>query len=180
VLTIEYSGFNKEETDELLRREVYSVPDQDITEENLVMVSDRFLEDVGLDHENMVIDKVEQQGNSQVVRYKNEIQGMPVEESHLYCTFDGGRLVSVDSYWLEGKSFSEKKKNIISAKEALIFFMSQFPANQEAIQIEGIELVYWLDTSSFDGEALVKDTALPAWKIVYNGDRKKYIYAYEE
>jgi len=180
VLYIEYSEFNKEETDALLNREIYSVVNQEMTEESLVDFSDRFLQELGLLRTNMVLDQVEIQENLQVVRYKNEIDGMPVEESYIYCTFDGGRLIGVDSYWLEAKNFSEKKMNIISASEALIFFTSQFPDNQENIQIEKIELVYWLDTSSFDGEELVKDTALPAWKISYNEDRKKYIYAYVE
>lgn len=179
-LSIEYSGFDKVETDELLNREVYSVKDQEITEESLVVVSEGFLREIGLFRDNMVLDKVEEQGNSQVVRYKNEIDGIRIEESHVYCIFEGGRLVSVDSYWLEAKSFSDRKMNIISANEALVFFMSQFPANQKKIQIDEIELVYWLDTSSFDGEELVKDTALPAWKVVYDGDQKMYIYAYEE
>lgn len=180
VLTIEYSEFNKEEAEELLENQIYSIGDQEITEENMVRVSGEFLQEMGLYRDNMVLDLVEWQDDFQVVRYKNVVEGIPVEESHVYCTFAAGRLVSVDSYWLEAKSFSEKKMNILSASEALIFFMSQFPANEENIQIEEMELVYWLDTSSFDGEELVKDTALPAWKIVYNGNLKKYIYAYEE
>jgi hypothetical protein len=58
--------------------------------------------------------------------------------------------------------------------------MSQIVKLGEDIVVERIELVYWLDTSSFDGEELIKDTALPAWKIVYNENQSEHIYAYEQ
>ena len=58
--------------------------------------------------------------------------------------------------------------------------MSQIENKEKEIVVESIELVYWLDTSSFDGEELIKDTALPAWKIVYNKNQNEHIYAYEQ
>ena len=115
-----------------------------------------------------------------LAKYKNEIEGVLIEESYIYLYFENGMLKSVDSYWLEAKSLGKSKKNTISASEALVIFMSQIENQEEAIVVESIELVYWLDTSSFDGEELIKDTALPAWKIVYNKNQNEHIYAYEQ
>ena len=40
--------------------------------------------------------------------------------------------------------------------------------DEEKIYVQDISLVYWLDSSVFDTESPVTDTAFPAWKITYN------------
>lgn len=180
VLYIEYSAFNKEKIRSLIKDGKYKVSKGAAPDELLVDIADMFLADSGLLNENVAFESVENKGKGKLVKYRNEMKGIVVEESYIYCYFEAGELISVESYWLEPENFSKKKMDIISAADALVIFMSELPRKEEKILIEDIELVYWLDNSSFDGEELVADTALPAWKIVYNGAQKKHIYAYEQ
>jgi hypothetical protein len=48
------------------------------------------------------------------------------------------------------------------------------------IYVEGLSLVYWLDSSVFDAESPVTDTAFPAWKITYNNGKIQHILAWEQ
>ena len=180
VLNIEYSVFDKEKVNKSIYQGKYNVEMGNDTKEELIRISDLFLKDNGLYSDYVVLQGVEKQGKGFVVKYKNEIDGITIEESYIYCYFENGKLKSIDSYWLEAKNLGDSKKNTISASEALVIFMSQIENQGEDIVIERIELVYWLDTSSFDGEELIKDTALPAWKIVYNENQSKHIYAFEQ
>lgn len=180
ILNIEYRVFDQEKVNQSIHQGKYIVNTGKDTEEELVRISDLFLKDKGLYSDYVVLEGVEKQGKGSVVKYKNEIDGISIEESYIYCYFVNGKLNSIDSYWLEAKDFGDSKKSTISASEALVIFMSQIEKLGENIVIERIELVYWLDTSSFDGEELIKDTALPAWKIVYNENQSKHIYAYEQ
>lgn len=180
VLYIEYKAFNQDKIKALIKEKKYGVAGENFSEDDLTKVSQRFLSDSGLLNENVVLNGVVKQGIGTVVQYRNEIKGVAIEESYIYCYFENGKLLSADSYWLEAVKLSNKKSKILSATEALIIFMNQVENKDEKIIINGIELVYWLDTSTFDGEELVTDTALPAWKVVYNGNQRKHIYAYEQ
>lgn len=180
VLYLEYKAFDQGKINDLIKANGYVATSKKISEEDLVKLSDLFLSDSGLLNEHVIFASVHKQGAGMVVAYKNEINGMAIEESYIYCYFEKGELLSVDSYWLEAKSLSKKKMNVITPEEALIGFMTQVKNKEEKIVVESMELVYWLDTSTFDGEEFVTDTALPAWKIVYNGNQNKHIYAYEE
>ena len=51
---------------------------------------------------------------------------------------------------------------------------------REAILVEDMELVYWLNPSDYEGETAISDTALPAWKITYNDGQVKHIPAYKD
>ncbi len=180
VLNIEYRVFNKEKINESIQQKIYRVKTGIKTEGEFIRISNLFLEDNNLLNDFAMVEGVEKQGEGIVVKYKNEIEGTLIEESYIYVYFENGILKSVDSYWLEAKSLGKSKKNTISASEALVIFMSQIENQEENIVIDSIELVYWLDTSSFDGEELIKDTALPAWKIIYNENKNEHIYAYEQ
>lgn len=180
VLNIEYQAFDKEKINNAINQGKYATTKNNYTDEELINISNLFLKKNNLLNEHVVLKGVEKQGAGIVVKYVNEINGILVEESYIYCYFENGKLSSVDSYWLEAKSFGVSKKNTISAAQALINFMSRYEKQGEKIVVQNIQLVYWLDTSSFDGEKLIKDTAMPAWKIVYNGNKCEHIYAYEQ
>jgi regulatory protein YycI of two-component signal transduction system YycFG len=180
VLNIEYRVFDKKKINQAINQEKYNITDRNNTEKELIRISNLFLNDYNLLNDYVVFDEIMNQGVGTVVKYKNEIDGILIEESYIYCYFEKGKLNSVDSYWLEAKNLGKNKKNTISATEALVIFMSRNGNQEEEIVVEKIELVYWLDTSSFDGEKLIKDTALPAWKISYNGNQREHIYAYEQ
>lgn len=180
VLNIEYQAFDKEKINRSINQPKYTTAGNNFTDEELINIANLFLNDNDLLNENVVMAGVEKQGDGIVVKYINEIDGVLIEDSYIYCYFEDGKLSSVDSYWLEAKNFGASKKDTIPASQALINLMSQKERLGEKIVIQNIELVYWLDTSSFDGEKLIKDTALPAWKIVYNGNECEHIYAYEQ
>jgi len=180
VLNIEYRVFNKEKINKSVHQEKYNVKKGNDREKEYIRIANLFLKDNNLLNDYVVLEGVSKQGKGTVVKYKNEIEGVLIEESYIYCYFENGMLNSVDSYWLEAKNLGKSKNNTIPASEALVIFMSQIENPEEDIVVEHIELVYWLDTSSFDGEELIKDTALPAWKIVYNENQSEHIYAYEQ
>lgn len=180
VLNIEYRVFDKEKINKSVHEKKYKVEAGNSTDQAFIRVANLFLKENNLLNDYVVLEGVEKQGQGIVVKYKNEIEGVLIEESYIYLYFENDMLKSVDSYWLEAKNLGESKKNTISASEALVIFMSKIRNQKEDIVVEKIELVYWLDTSSFDGEELIKDTALPAWKIVYNKNQKEHIYAYEQ
>jgi hypothetical protein len=57
--------------------------------------------------------------------------------------------------------------------------MSETTGN-EKILIRDIALVYWLDSSVFDAESPITDTAFPAWKITYNNGKAARFMAWEQ
>ena len=79
-----------------------------------------------------------------------------------------------------GEDFSKKKQRTLSARDALLVFMhTENDRVDESRIIEEIKMVYWLGESEGDG-AVIADTAIPAWKIVYNGGKTAHINAYEQ
>jgi len=80
---------------------------------------------------------------------------------------------------LKAIGFHDKKQKTISAAQGLLLFMTQ-NEKEEAVYIESINMVYWLDESNLNTETAVSaDTAFPVWKIVYNGGEVSYIDAFE-
>ena len=82
----------------------------------------------------------------------------------MICTFTGEEITGFDSYWLEPGEFSAKKQETISAAAALIAYMSEKEGDEE-VHISEIELVYWVNSASYDSMEAVTDTALPTWRI---------------
>ncbi|HPZ60299.1 MAG TPA: two-component system regulatory protein YycI [Bacillota bacterium] len=138
-----------------------------------------FLKDCGIWSPNVILDKVEQQDNKTYVHYKNEYEGYLVEDSYIICTVENGVITEVDRFWLKPKGFGQAKKATISASAALLSLMRE-KDQREAILVEDMELVYWLNPSDYEGETAISDTALPAWKITYNDGKVKHISAYKD
>ncbi|HAF60069.1 MAG TPA: hypothetical protein DCK81_02885 [Clostridiales bacterium UBA9856] len=138
-----------------------------------------FLKDCGIWSPNVILDKVEQQDNKTYVHYKNEYEGYLVEDSYIICTVENGVITEVDRFWLKPKGFGQAKKATISASAALLSLMRE-KDQREAILVEDMELVYWLNPSDYEGETAISDTALPAWKITYNDGQVKHIPAYKD
>lgn len=142
--------------------------------------AERFIRDVGISQETLVFDKILQDANGTTVVFRNEIGGIPIEKSAIFCTFKEGVLVEFEWDWLRVDGFNNRKQETISAIDALLVFMEMKPDAQEGrIVIEGVQMVYWLDENSINVNAIM-DTAIPAWKITYNGGSVEYINAYEQ
>ena len=129
--------------------------------------------------ENVTFENIDRKGSEILVNYKNYIKGIAIEDSHITCTVRDGKIVDFERYWLNPVETGSMEKEVIPAGAALIKFMGENTA-KEKIYIEGISLVYWLDSSAFDAESPVTDTAFPAWKITYNSGKSHYILAWEQ
>lgn len=72
------------------------------------------------------------------------------------------------------KNEGEARGRLKSASSALIELLGKIPP--EGLEIQGVELVYWLDPSYADASA-TEDTAIPAWKLT-TGSGVYYIEAF--
>jgi regulatory protein YycI of two-component signal transduction system YycFG len=94
----------------------------------------------------------------------------------------GGREFAISGESADGDytlRFHNRKQETISAPQALLMFMAQTREYEHGdIYIDSIEMVYWLDEIISVENPVLEDTALPVWKIVYNGGAAAYIDAY--
>ena len=127
-------------------------------------------------HKDMPVLYVQKEGLSCGGRHEIYLKNnQPV----VVCVFEDGSVKEDACEWLKPVSFHNKKQKTISAAQGLLLFLAQNPEKKD-VYIDKIEMVYWLDESGLDDEAAVSvDTALPVWKIVYNGGEVSYIDAYE-
>lgn len=138
-----------------------------------------FLKAAGLDYDTVTFEKIEFNKRRVNVIYKNVFRNYTVEKSYIICTFTDGVLTECEHYWLKAARFHNKKQETISAAAALMLFMPRArDEGQLDIFIDSIEMVYWLDESVSVGAPVLEDTALPVWKISYNGGSAAYIDAY--
>lgn len=179
-LSVEYDDADRDLIDEKLEQQT---PVRGIlSNEELQNMTKDFIQSCGLLTENVKFDHIRKNGEEFIVTYKNYIDKIAIEDSYINCTVKDGKITNIERYWLKPVDKGPAKKAIIPAEAALMKFMSENEVNEinEKINIEDISLVYWLDTSAFDTESPVSDTAFPAWKISYNHGKKIYILAYEQ
>jgi len=177
-LTVQYDKMNEDVINGQLADQK-ALPESKQTEENFISMTRNFLDSCGLLTDNVTYDRMDRAGNDILLTYKNCISGIAIEKSYIIFTIREGKIVDFKRFWLNPTEISNNEKDVIPANAALIKFMSN---NTEGIRInvEDITMVYWLDTSSFDAESPVTDTAFPAWKITYNHGKIKYILAWEQ
>lgn len=177
-LTVQYDKMNENVISDLLAGQE-ALPEEEQTEENYIAMTKEFLDSCGLLTDNVTYDQIDRAGHELLLTYKNCIDGIPIETSYIIFTVSDGRIVDFKRFWLNPIEVSDNEKEVIPASAALIKFMSE---NKEGIRInvEEVSMVYWLDTSSFDAESPVTDTAFPAWKITYNHGKVQYILAWEQ
>ena len=178
VLTVEYDTIDQDILEEqLLNQKPLSSLDQ--TDTNIERMASEFIDRCNLLTENVRLDSIENKDNNFVITYKNYINEIPIEDSYIICEISDGIVQNVKRYWLNPIEFGKTKKEVIPAVAALIKFMSEND-HDEKIYVEEISLVYWLDSSAFNTDSPVSDTAFPAWKITYNHGKIMYIMAYEQ
>lgn len=174
-LTIEYNNDKQTVIEKALKQGIYNIP-VNSGKRDYHDMADKFLNDCQLNNENLVFDKVVTKEKSTVVRYKNCYKNIAIGDSFLEVSFLDGKIndVTRQRLTLEPK----KKLKVTSPEEALLMFMSEKDPN-EVIHVEKMQLVFWVNSSEFNGESLISDTAFPAWEITYNGGKTKYIDAYK-
>lgn len=177
-LTVQYDKMDEELINSQLK-EQKGLSESKQTDESLVSMTDDFLKSCGLLTENTIFDEIERTDDGILIYYKNYIDGIAIEDSHITVAVKSGKITDVRRFWLNPVEIGSIEKEVIPAAAALIKFMSENTTG-ERIYVNGISLVYWLDSGSFDAESPVTDTAFPAWKITYNKDKIKYIPAWEQ
>lgn len=178
VLTVEHSQISDEYIKSKIAGQIPSDPGE-WTEKGAQETAERFLKDSGLWSANVIPGGIERNGKEFIISYKNEYEGILLEESYMKCIVKEGKITEIERFWFKPVAFGKSKKATISASAALIVLMRS-KEEREAIVVDSIEMVYWLDTSEYRGESAVSDTALPAWKVTYNGGKVKYIPAYND
>lgn len=147
--------------------------------ESLLQLSEDFLNSCGVWTDGVVLDRYEQKDDTVVISYRNEYENLRIEDSYILCTIEDGKVVSLDRHWLLPIEFGRTKRATMSASAAIVTFLSDAD-RPETIVIKEIDMVYWIDSSSYDGETTISDTAFPAWKITYNDGLVKHVPAYIE
>lgn len=177
-LTVRYDKLNENIIEEQLAKQTAGT-DNVLTEEDLISMTTEFIKACGVMTEQVSFDRIDRGHGEIRVIYKNDMNGTAIEDSHITCTVKDGKIVDFDRFWLEPVEMNDIEKEVIPAVAALIKFMSE-NKDGEKIYVQNISLVYWLDSSEFDTEYTVTDTAFPAWKIAYNRGKVQYILAWEQ
>lgn len=184
VLFVKYDRTDEEKVEEVLRDQREN-KDFLPTERNVLKLAGEVLAHSGFTEDTLVFDSIRDEGENGIfVLYKNVYDGIPIEKSGIVCTVKDGRVSDIQRVWLVPLAYGETKQKVIQANVALIQFMSDWVKEYEgqepeAVHIQDIRLVYWLDSSVSPSDGVAEDTAMPAWKITYNGGLVSYISAYE-
>lgn len=175
-LTVNHTEFKEDEI-AALTEALKPVP-AGSTDREYVKAANEFFEYMGLSGEYLFCSDVEKSGDTVVLHYKTQVKGINVEASYMTCTFEDNRIQSVSGNWFEPQRFSKKKFENFLAVEALLSFVSDRPA-EGPITINAIEPVYWIGDEYNEAVGGFSVTALPAWKITYNGEKIVYIDAFK-
>jgi regulatory protein YycI of two-component signal transduction system YycFG len=177
-LTVQFDTINEDDVNELIESQT-PLADAELSDEKLIAVTTQFIKDCGLMTDNVTFQSIERLDDEIKVTYKNYIENVAIEESYILCTLKDGKITEFRRFWLDPVEMSTSEKEVIPAAAALIKFMSE-NAGAEPIYIQNISLVFWLDSSAFNAESPVTDTAFPAWKILYNDGKVRYVTAWEQ
>lgn len=178
VLSVEYDTINQDVLEEQLINQK-PILNSGLNETNIIEATTKFIDSCGFLTENVRFDNIEKKDDKIIVTYKNYINNIAIEDSYIICTIRNKKIEDIQRYWLNPVQLGKTKKEIIPAAAALIKFLSENNEDKK-IFVEDISLVYWLDSTSFDTESPVSDTAFPAWKIIYNHGKIMHIMAYEQ
>ncbi len=176
-LTIEYNYDYNKIIEENLKKEDFNLP-VDSSEEKYHEKADEFLEASFIGNENLLFDSVVIKDDEVVVKYKNRYKEIVIGDSFFEVTFANGKIKNATRKILNIEPHTKKKLKVISPEEALLIFMGE-KKSQEEYHIEKMQLVSWINSSNFNGEATISDTAFPTWEITYNDGEIEYIVAYK-
>ena len=178
VLNVRYDRLDPEVLENALHAQT-AVPEEKRSNERMLQESEDFLKDCKVWTDGVILDRYEQEEDTITISYRNEYEEMLIEDSYMICTIKDGKIVSLERHWLSPIDFGRTEKATMSASAALVSFLSD-PERPEEITVEEIEMVYWINSNTYEGDATISDTAFPAWKITYNDGLVKHVPAYIE
>ncbi len=180
VLEVEYFDYSIENIDKAMNEKEFKL-NRNLSEDEAVKLTKKFLDRNNLMNNNVHLDSIKKEVDGYSIVYKNYYKDILLEECYMSILINNGKIVNFEREWYYPIKPGENKKKTIPATTALMKFAIKKENLNEETVITGIDLVYWLeDNSMFNMENTTLDTALPAWKITYNNDEKKYINAYED
>ncbi len=155
------------------------LPPEHRNKKNMIKITRDFIKNCGIWTDNVVFDSYEEEGDRVIITYRNEYENRRIEESYMICVIENGVISEFDRQWFTPIGLGRMEKATVSASGALISLMGD-KNRSEKITVEGIEMVYWIDSTAYGGDSTISDTAFPTWKITYNGGQIKYVSAYVE
>ncbi len=183
VLSVRYQAADEEEIERTLEESRIALS-QDAADEEYAQAANQLLQEAGISGEGFTHQKVQRLGDEVNVLYGVEYDGYSLDNARLLVSFRDGKPSSIGKSWAEAVTMGKNKKRVMTACTALIKFMSELESAakdqpREAVMIDEIRLVYWLEGYTENG-GVSEDTAVPYWCIRYNGDQRSYIAAYEQ
>lgn len=177
VLSVRYSSYDEETVMANIMGQ--SAQYREDSREGAIAAADAFLEECGFMDENVALDNCLAEDAGYTVIYKNVMEGWEIEESYMICRVKNGAVTDFNRQWLTPIEFGTNTKEVIPVTTALMKFISEKPEGRNVIN--DISMVYWLDrgTDNVNPEQAESDTALPTWRIRYNGGKEMFIIAYE-
>lgn len=177
VLIIEYDYRGPDEIEELISGQIQETSGQKNKRSDAKIAED-FLKKNSLWDSGIIISKSEKDGDKTTIYYQNEYEGILLAGSTMTCTVEKGKVSHFSRFWLKPVELGKSKKATISASAALINMMRS-KGEEESIVVEQMDMVYWIDPSEY-GSGAISDTALPAWRVTYNGGKTRFIPAYND
>lgn len=141
-------------------------------------VAEAFIKEAGNVFSTAEFSEIRRENDYVKVVFINKASNIKIETSFIICIFKDKYLVDIDCDWLEVIRFHDNPHRTISAAEVLLIFMAR-KEREGNTNIESMEIIYWLDESVHYDMPVSEDTALPVWKITYNGGEYEYIDAFE-
>jgi regulatory protein YycI of two-component signal transduction system YycFG len=128
--------------------------------------------------EEFLLQSVSAAGAQTELRFCNAYHGIPIDGSYLICSWADGRVLSLQHNWLRPLEEGSRMETMAAAVALLEFAGGQ--SRGAALEVEAVELVYWLDDSSMETAELLSDTAMPAWRITWGDGLVAHVSAYNE
>jgi hypothetical protein len=181
LLYIEYDNADQSLIEEKLKGQV-GISSEIIDQSSIEKYINVFFTECNIMTKNIVLKSIVEKNGVYSIEYKNMVGDIALEDSYIKCTFSEGKIIDFQRIWLKPLDFGKTKREVMPISSALIRFMNKIkegPDKDSNIVINGIELVYWLDTSALDLNSPVTDTAFPAWKFTYNNGEVIHIGAFE-
>jgi hypothetical protein len=181
LLYIEYDNADQSLIEEKLKGQV-GISSEIIDQSSIEKYINIFFTECNIMTKNIVLKSIVEKNGVYSIEYKNMVGDIALEDSYIKCTFSEGKIIDFQRIWLKPLDFGKTKREVMPISSALIRFMNKIkegPDKNSNIVINGIELVYWLDTSALNLNSPVTDTAFPAWKFTYNNGEVIHIGAFE-
>ena len=181
ILYVEYDTIDPEKINESIANQA-GLGSNEITEASIKQYVVDFLKSASIYSKNLMLQSISNKDGVYYLEYKNMVGKFPLEDSYIKCSVKNGKIENFHRVWLKPLEFGKNKRAVMDVSSALVRFMNALQkeqANGEKITITKMELVYWLDTSAFDLNSPISDTAFPSWKITYNNGKVMHILGYE-